>query len=772
MRPPLPPSLSPPRNGMCRRAFVLLWIRQHQQCLVVLAVCLGTLGLLWSGSMRRAEDRLGERLDLTATKIAETVEQGLREHERLLHIGRALFDASDEVTREDWRTFVEQLDLDTHTPGVLALGYVARVESAELAAFVQAARADGAPDFRVRPHRYADTDGHGQVSYVILYSEPAERNRGAWGTDVATNSTNRRTYEASLQSGRTRMAAGFALTQAGRDAQGMVMTLPVYHRTGERAGQAQGWMTTAVVLDAFIASIREPDWDGFVLSIETDAAGGDRAVVSTRPGAHGTDPDLLGKRPEIVRPLDMFGERISVRLAPASADLVYADTRDARTLLLIGLMASALLTLITWTATRTRQHAVAMARQMTESLRTNEQRQRELARRAEQANRAKSEFLANMSHEIRTPMTAILGYADIVDSGDADDGTRAEAVGAIRRAGRHLLTIINDVLDISKIESGHMEVVREPCDLPSAITDAVTGLQAQAAVKGLTLRAELEGTIPSSVATDGHRVRQILINLIGNAVKFTDSGSVSVRVSHRDDTLTIRVEDTGPGIHQSKLEAIFQPFEQADNSSSRRHEGTGLGLTISRRLACLLGGDLSATSTVGVGSAFTLNIPAPACEGSEPVACLEGRGASEGRSIPSSGQAPNARLRGRVLLAEDGPDNQHLISFILRRAGLEVDVVSNGREAVERFGAGRRYDLFITDMQMPEMDGYAATRLLREDGHTLPILALTAHAMEGDRERCLEAGCDDYEPKPIDRDALLAKIRMLLSRTGASARAA
>ena len=772
MRPPLLTSLSADHAGLNRRAFVLLWVRQHQQCLIVLAVCLITLGVLWTDSVRRAEARLEEQLDDAAGKIVETIRNGFHEHERLLHISKALFDASDEVTRDDWRVYVEQMDLEKHSPGVLGLGYVARVEESELADFVRAARADGAPDFRIKPHRHSDTGPHGPVSYVILYSEPAATNRAAWGTDVATNTLNKETYDASLESGRARVATGFPLAQAGKDTKGMVMTLPVHHRDGEHAGRVRGWVTTAVVLEAFLESIRQPDWAGFVVGLETPGPGGPRRIVATTPGTHGTDPALVGAHPEIVRPLDLFGEPVSVRLTPASPELVHADMRNARTLLLVGSMASALLTIITWTATRTRQHAVAMARQMTESLRLSEQRQRDLARRAEEANRAKSEFLANMSHEIRTPMTAILGYADIVESGDADGATRAEAVGAIRRAGRHLLTIINDVLDISKIESGRMAVVNEPCDLPAVISDAVTGLQAQAAVKGLDLRAELEGPIPSAVTTDGHRVRQILINLIGNAVKFTDSGTVRVRVSHAEDAMTIRVEDTGPGIHRSKLEAIFQPFEQADNSSSRRHEGTGLGLTISRRLANLLGGELTAASTVGVGSVFTLGLPAPVCEVAEPVSSLSQPTTAGARNIPSSGQAPNARLRGRVLLAEDGPDNQHLISFILRRAGLEVEVVNNGREAVERFAAGRTYDLFITDMQMPEMDGYVATRLLREDGHTLPILALTAHAMEGDRDRCLQAGCDDYEPKPIDRDSLLTKIRLLIAKDGPRASAA
>ncbi|MCH8509329.1 MAG: CHASE domain-containing protein [Phycisphaerales bacterium] len=755
---------------------MLLWVRQHQQCLVVLGVCLAVVAMVWVRSSRYAEFRLARTLDQSATMIAESIEQHFRAHERLLHISRALFDASDDVTREDWEIFVEQLALDENTPGVLALGFVQRVEAGELADFVRQERANGAPDFRVRPHRHADVDEPLDVLYIIKYSGPAERNRHAWGVDVATNGLNRQTYDRSAAAGETRIATGFPLTQAGEDSTGMVMALPVYHRRNHREGELHGWVTTAVVLERFLESAWDRRWDGFLVSIETDEAGRTIEMAASNLGAHGSDPTLAGRRDELVRELDLFGRTIRVRIDPAAPELVRADMSDARLLLLLGLMASALLTLITWTATRTRQHAVAIARQMTESLRMSEQRQRELARRADEANHAKSEFLANMSHEIRTPMTAILGYADIVESPETEDRTRDEAVAAIRRAGRHLLTIINDVLDISKIESGHMQIVEEQCDLPALLREVLNGLQPQAAAKGLDLHAELDGSIPTAVRTDTHRVRQILINLVGNAVKFTDHGSVRMRIQHADETLSIEVSDTGNGIHKSKLEAIFQPFEQADNSSSRRYEGTGLGLTISRRLAGLLGGTLCARSTVGVGSSFTLTIPAPACEGtSERIRTLDAAPPHTRHALPtpaSAAPSDDAPIRGRVLLAEDGPDNQHLISFILRRAGLEVEVVSNGRQAVERFDAGERYDLFITDMQMPELDGYETARILREDGHTLPILALTAHAMEGDRERCIQAGCDDYETKPINRASLLGKIRALLGEAADDRRAA
>ncbi len=740
---------SAPARVTARPRSAATWARQHQHCLVVLVICSCAVGLLWASARRDAEARLDRRLETSADRIAEVLADAFRRQGQLLQASRALIESSDRVTRDDWRKFVEALDLPAHAPGVHGIGYVERVDAAGMGAFIERVRADGAPDFSLRPHRDADRPGFGAVSYVIMYSEPQSRNRPAWGVDVATHTRNRQIYDESARTGRPQAELGFPLTQARGS--GMIMVLPV----PADAGRPQGWVTGSVVLEELIAGSWRPEWDGFTVTLGDPADG--RELVRVTPGEHAADPEALGRRPDLVRVVDVFGRPVRLSLAPATGDLVHPETRDANVVLLVGAMATALLTLIVWSITRNRQHAVSIARQMTDSLRLSEQRQRELARRAEQANQAKSEFLANMSHEIRTPMTAILGYAELIDASDVDAATRAESVRAMRRAGRHLLNIINDVLDISKIESGHMEVRREPCGLPALVADVIAGLQPHAARKQLALSAEAAGPVPDTVVTDTHRVRQILINLVGNAIKFTDHGSVRVVVSHQAGRLAVRVEDTGPGIDPSKMETIFRPFEQGDNSSSRRHEGTGLGLAISRRLADLLGGSVEAESRPGRGSAFTLEIPAPAAPRAALTATLTQPDAAQ-----DAGVVAPVRLCGRVLLAEDGPDNQRLISYVLRKAGLEVEVVPNGRRAVERIESGAPFDLLIADMQMPEMDGYTAAARLRQAGHTLPILALTAHAMSGDRERCLAAGCDEYESKPIDRVALLHKIARLL----------
>ncbi len=382
---------------------------------------------------------------------------------------------------------------------------------------------------------------------------------------------------------------------------------------------------------------------------------------------------------------------------------------------------------------------------------------------AESANRAKSRFLANMSHEIRTPMTAIMGYADMLLEPDHTEEERREAPLVIRRSARHLLELINDILDISKIEVDKMTVERIATDIPQIVTEVASLVRPSAIAKGLNLELTFGDSVPRIIPSDPVRVRQVLMNLVGNALKFTQRGEIRLHVSTevKDNACIVVFEviDTGIGMSDEQMQRIFQPFTQADESTTRRFGGTGLGLTISKRLADLLGGNLTVTSRPGVGSNFRFTIDGGSTEGLEML-----HGYSEALLAESSGPANHARifLQGRILLAEDGPDNQRLISGHLRKSGAEVIVAENGRIAVA-LATTQRFDLILMDMQMPEMDGYTATKELRDFGYTRPIVALTAHAMAEDREKCIAAGCDDYLTKPIEKNTLLLAVSNYLA---------
>ena len=384
---------------------------------------------------------------------------------------------------------------------------------------------------------------------------------------------------------------------------------------------------------------------------------------------------------------------------------------------------------------------------------------------AEAANVAKSAFLANMSHEIRTPMNAILGFAELMKRGfDVNPGERQEYVEIIHSSGQHLLGLINDILDLSKVESGRMEVEWIDCEPHQLLNEVVSVLRARAKEKQLELGFSIEGYIPARIKADPLRLRQILTNLAGNAIKFTEQGQVHLfaRTKVRPDGVPViefEVRDTGIGIPQDKLEAVFNPFSQADESTTRRFGGTGLGLSISRKLAQLMGGTVFASSQLGTGSSFVAQIQLYTDANVE-LLCQEDA-QQQLEAVNDASDEAVTLPPGRVLVVDDGESNRKLIELLLTRAGVRVECAVNGEEAVKAV-LGDSFDAILMDVQMPVMDGYTAMQLIREAGHALPIVALTAHAMKEERERALASGFSHFLPKPVDIDDLYALVAALL----------
>ena len=394
---------------------------------------------------------------------------------------------------------------------------------------------------------------------------------------------------------------------------------------------------------------------------------------------------------------------------------------------------------------------------------------------AKAASVAKSQFLANMSHEIRTPMTAILGYADLLAGEEGLEkapSERRDSILTIQRNAQHLLTIINDILDMSKIEAG--KTVIEQIDVcPITVVEEVVSLiQSRAEGKGINLAVKYDTPVPAKIQSDPTRVRQILLNLLGNAIKFTEIGNVTIHVSadSSKQLLQMSVVDTGIGmtVEQRDTIARFEAFAQADGSTTRHFGGTGLGLRISNSLAQLLGGSIQVKSQWGKGSTFSVTVSTGDLTNTEMLLPMiinrqdHKTTVNEETLSNSSIKKPLAGLR--LLLAEDGPDNQRLISFLLKKAGAEMTVAENGQIAIDKVNeammSGEHYDVILMDMQMPTLDGYKATTQLRQAGYTRPIIALTAHAMADDRQKCIEAGCDEFASKPIDQKKLINLIKM------------
>jgi PAS domain S-box-containing protein len=393
---------------------------------------------------------------------------------------------------------------------------------------------------------------------------------------------------------------------------------------------------------------------------------------------------------------------------------------------------------------------------------------------AESANRAKSDFLANMSHEIRTPMNAILGFTELLRRGYQDPKDSRRYLDIIHGSGKHLLELINDILDLSKVEAGRMEVERMPCAVHSVVLDVAQVMKVKADEKGVGLNVEFPAPLPATLLTDPSRLRQIITNLVGNALKFTSSGGVTVTVAMAHDAqppmLVIDIADTGIGVPADKLEAIFEPFVQAEASTTRQFGGTGLGLAISRRFARALGGDIVASSTPGRGSNFRVTLEAGALDGVEWLA-PEALAAVHAEADRHASGSTWRFAPARVLVVDDGAENRELVRLVLEAAGLQVSQAENGAEALALVADGA-FQLVLMDVQMPVMDGFTATRLMRERGHHLPVLALTANAMKGFEAEIQAAGFTGFLTKPVDIDNMLDTLALHLTGERVAAAAA
>ncbi len=387
---------------------------------------------------------------------------------------------------------------------------------------------------------------------------------------------------------------------------------------------------------------------------------------------------------------------------------------------------------------------------------------------AERANRAKSEFLANMSHEIRTPLSAIVGFAELLQNPNQSASDRQECITAILRNGRHLHQLVNDILDLSKVESKKFELSVSNFDFANFLKEIELFHRPLARSKGLRFRVLTSGKLPAQIETDPVRLRQILINIIGNAIKFTQKGTVTLLVKYRASRsnatgfLVFDIIDTGCGIPESEKGRLFEPFVQIDSSNTRNYGGTGLGLALSRKLARLLGGNLRLVkSALREGTTFSVRVNVGNLRGVPFTPHLNFQTLkSNDELLEEEGSETSSLSHLQILVFEDVPDNFRLIRYFLAPTEIKLDWAEDGQMGLEK-AAQKKYDLILMDIQMPRMDGYEATRRLRKNGFTGPIIALTGHALKEERDRCLAAGCNEHLTKPIDRAKLLETIVQL-----------
>ncbi len=709
--------------------------------LPVVAFVLGVAASLsvW-GALEHAEhENTRMRIESRAGEMRLKIEARMRDHERTLLGALGLFQASKSVERGEWSAYMRNIVMEEH-PGSLGYGAIRLVPKDRLADFLAATRADEAPGFMLR-----DIRGEGPF-YIAEFLEPRVEDDTSLGRDVAREPRRREAADEAAATGRPTLTRPVRLVQSNRPVSGFLLLCPIY-RNGEpvatereRLAALTGWVYTPLQIDALLEGLAPPD---LAFALRENRPDGELLQRSREP----FDADWS-------RPL--YHERWRLDCA-THAGFVHSPT--ALIILALGVTSSGLLAGILWSLQRVRRRAVELAHDMTEDLRRNKEElvralaeKAEATRRAESANRAKSVFLAGMSHEIRTPMNAILGYAQLLRLDASLPPAQRERLAIVNRAGEHLLAIINDILEMSKIEAGRVCVSPTEFDLHRLLDDIVELFRERARAKGISLVLLRDVGLRRFVRTDEGKLRQILVNLVGNAVKFTQTGGVVLRVSceaGEGGALSLRfaVTDSGPGIAAHERELLFRPFSQTE-LGGKTAGGTGLGLAIAFNFARLLGGDISVESAPGEGSTFTLVIRAEeavsAAEGAAGVACSPLR-LAQGSS------------RAGLLVAEDNEVSLKLLADVLSSAGFELTLARNGAEAVAAFDPARHRGV-ILDMRMPVMDGREACRLIksRPGGDSAFVLALSASAFDAEKADFLASGADHFMSKPFDRDALLA----------------
>jgi signal transduction histidine kinase/CheY-like chemotaxis protein len=689
----------------------------------------GVTGVIWKTRERTRQDEVRrvalDRADVIRGQILRSME--------VLHGMAAYFESSGKISRTDFRNFVK--GSLARQPELQALAWDPVVEAAGREEWERRAQVEGFALFHFTQEKSTggtEPAAERRIYYPVYYLESLEKNAAALGFDVGSEPRRRAALERARDTGESTATAPIRLAQESASQQGFIVFRPIYRgaatTTEERRVALTGFATAVFRIGDLIEMSLRPGPDNPVALTVFDRDNGSRLYRQEGPRQF----DL----PAWQTSLDVAGRHWTLRFEPTPTFPGNGADWQPWLAFAAGFTITGLLTAYLWSNAR---QTVAMHHEV------SVRKAAELA--AESANLAKSEFLANMSHEIRTPMNAILGYSQILSRDDSLPPFHRDAVATIISSGDHLLHLIDEILDLSKIDAGRMELALSEFSPAALVRELAAMFQHRCEEKQLGLRIDFPSdNIPPLVRGDEGKLRQVLINLLGNAVKFTPHGLVTLRVEQADERWSFTVEDTGVGIGTELMSKIFDPFQQGADSSETG--GTGLGLAIARRQMELMGGEISVRSEIGKGSSFTASVGLPASD-REPARSTAGkiRHLAEGTRL-------------RVLVVDDIAENRGVLSAMLSQIGCEVVLAGNGRQALEVTQVSRPQIVFM-DIRLPGLDGVEATRKMISEFSPsgLKIIATSASALAQDREACLKAGCDDFVAKPFRAERIYECLR-------------